>query len=87
VTRQRLGALGALIFCPCHWIGGAVLLGGTAATAWLARHLAGVLVLLGVPFLVSLWLLLRRMSPAECERCVQAGTGRAGAAAAGDVHA
>jgi hypothetical protein len=72
MKRQRLGAIGALIFCPCHWIGGAVLLGGTAATAWLARHLTGVLVLLGVPFLISLWLLIRRVPAAACERCAPA---------------
>lgn len=36
-----------------------LLLGGTAGSAWLARHLPALAVALGILFALSLWLLLR----------------------------
>lgn len=78
MKRQTLGAIGALITCPCHWIGVAVLVGGSAATAWLARYLPALLVVLGVPFLISLWFLFRREPGAACARCAPGASGGTG---------
>jgi mercuric ion transport protein len=78
MKRQTLGAIGALVTCPCHWIGIAVLLGGTAATAWLARYLPALLVVFGVPFLISLWFLFRREPSGACERCAPGARGGVG---------
>ena len=58
-SLKTLGGIGAVLTCPCHAVPLVLLLAGTAGGATLARHLPVLLVVLGVVFLASLWLVLR----------------------------
>lgn len=64
---RTLGGIGALLTCPCHVVPLLLVLGGTAAGAWLGRHLPVVTVALGMLFLLSLWLLLREGRSADSD--------------------
>ena len=66
-SLKTLGGIGAVLTCPCHAVPLVLLLGGTAASAWLARHLPAVVVALGILFALSLWLLLRREAGATAD--------------------
>ena len=75
---QHIGALLAMLTCPCHAVPLLFILGGTATGAWLAQHFTALIGALGVVFLFSLWLLFwpawkrRNASCAACdaeERC------------------
>ena len=68
-SLKTLGGIGAVLTCPCHAVPLVLLLGGTAASAWLARHLPAVVVALGIHFALSLWLLLRREAGATAGAC------------------
>jgi hypothetical protein len=56
---KAVAGIGAFLTCPCHAVPLLLLLGGTAGSAWIARHLPALVIALGIVFLVSLWLLLR----------------------------
>ena len=70
---QHIGALLAMLTCPCHAVPLLFLLGGTATGAWLARHFTALIGALAVVFLFSLWLLFwpawkrRNASCAACD--------------------
>lgn len=83
--RRTVGAVGALLTCPCHAVPLALLFaGGTAGGAWMTRHLPVVLLILLALFLLSLWLLFRSEpgaaradGMAACGTCGRAGTSEA----------
>ena len=70
---QHLGAVLAMLTCPCHAVPLLFVLGGTAAGAWLAQHFTALIGVLAVVFLFSLWLLFwpawkrRKASCAACD--------------------
>ena len=76
-SLKTLGGIGAVLTCPCHAVPLVLLLAGTAGGATLARHLPVLLVVLGVVFLASLWLMLRPDRPtgaaAACDTCAAPG--------------
>lgn len=57
---KTLGYIGALLTCPCHAALVVLLLGGTAAGAWLTANMWLVLLALTVAFAFFLWLALRK---------------------------
>ena len=69
VSRSnRLGALVAILTCPCHVGVAIILLSGTAVGGWLASQRAWLYMLFTILFVVGLVLLFRR-DPAHCNRC------------------
>ena len=68
-SLKTLGGIGAVLTCPCHAVPLVLLLGGTAGSAWLARHLPALVVALGVLFALSLWLFLRREPRTTADAC------------------
>jgi MFS family permease len=66
--RNRLGALIAVLTCPCHVGVAAILVSGTAIGGWLAAQRAWLYVLFTVLFAGGLVLLFRR-DPADCDSC------------------
>lgn len=66
--RNRLGALLAILTCPCHVGVAAILLSGTAVGGWLAAERAWLYLLFTILFAAGLVLLFRR-DPADCDRC------------------
>jgi MFS family permease len=66
--RNRLGALLAILTCPCHVGVAAILLSGTAVGGWLAAGRSWLYLLFTLLFVTGLVLLFRR-DPADCERC------------------
>jgi MFS family permease len=66
--RNRLGALVAILTCPCHVGVAIILLSGTAVGGWLAAQRAWLYVLFTILFVGGLLLLFRR-DPADCDRC------------------
>ena len=60
---ETLGGIGAVLTCPCHAVPLVLLLGGTAGGAALARHVPVLLVVLGVVFVASPWLMLLPAGP------------------------
>jgi mercuric ion transport protein len=66
--RNHLGALVAILTCPCHVGVAIILLSGTAVGGWLAAERAWLYVLFTILFVGGLLLLFRR-DPAECDRC------------------
>lgn len=58
-SLKTLGGIGAVLTCPCHAVPLVLFLGGAAGSVWLTRHLSVLLLVLGLVFLLSLWLLLR----------------------------
>ena len=69
VSRSnRLGALVAILTCPCHVGVAIILLSGTAIGGWLASQRAWLYMLFTILFVVGLVLLFRR-DPADCNRC------------------
>jgi MFS family permease len=66
--RNRLGALVAILTCPCHVGVAIILLSGTAVGGWLAAERAWLYVLFTILFVGGLLLLFRR-DPADCDRC------------------
>jgi MerE protein len=66
--RNRLGALLAILTCPCHIGVAIILLSGTAAGGWLAAQRAWLYVLFTLLFVGGLVLLFRR-GDATCDRC------------------
>lgn len=85
--RRTVGGIGALLTCPCHAVPLLLLLGGTAGSAWLGRHLALLVVALGVVFLGSLWLLLSDKSQGvtACRTCGAADDATHAHTESGDV--
>ena len=65
--RNRLGALVAILTCPCHVGVAIILLSGTAVGGWLAAQRAWLYVLFTLLFVGGLVLLFRR--DAACDRC------------------
>ena len=65
--RNRLGALVAILTCPCHLGVAIVLLSGTAVGGWLASQRAWLYVLFTAAFATGLVVLFRRV-PKTCER-------------------
>ena len=69
VSRSnRLGALVAILTCPCHVGVAIILLSGTAVGGWLASQRAWLYMLFTILFVVGLVLLFRR-DRADCNRC------------------
>ena len=69
VSRSnRLGALVAILTCPCHVGVAIILLSGTAVGGWLASQRAWLYTLFTILFVGGLVLLFRR-DPADCNRC------------------
>ena len=69
VSRSnRLGALVAILTCPCHVGVAIILLSGTAVGGWLASQRAWLYMLFTILFVFGLVLLFRR-DPADCNRC------------------
>jgi len=66
--RNRLGALLAILTCPCHIGVAIILLSGTAVGGWLAAQRAWLYVLFTLLFVGGLVLLFRR-GDAACDRC------------------
>jgi MFS family permease len=66
--RNRLGALIAILTCPCHVGVAIILLSGTAVGGWLAAQRAWLYVLFTLLFVGGLVLLFRR-DAAACDRC------------------
>lgn len=66
--RNRLGALVAILTCPCHLGVTVALLSGTAVGGWLAAEQAWLYVLLTAAFVGGLVILFRRDASA-CDRC------------------
>ena len=66
--RNRIGALVAILTCPCHVGVAIILLSGTAVGGWLATQRAWLYILFTVLFAGGLVLLFRR-DPADCDRC------------------
>jgi MFS family permease len=66
--RNRLGALVAILTCPCHVGVAIILLSGTAVGGWLASQRAWLYVLFTLLFVGGLVLLFRR-DDAACDRC------------------
>lgn len=56
---RTAAGIGALLTCPCHVVPLLLLLGGTAGSVWIARHLPALMVASAIVFVISLWLLLR----------------------------
>jgi hypothetical protein len=66
--RNRLGALLAILTCPCHVGVAIILLSGTAVGGWLVAQRAWLYVLFTLLFVGGLVLLFRR-DDAACDRC------------------
>jgi MFS family permease len=66
--RNRLGALVAILTCPCHLGVGIILLSGTALGGWLAAQSAWLYVLFTAAFVGGLVVLFRR-DASDCDRC------------------
>jgi MFS family permease len=67
-TRNRAGAIVAMLTCPCHVGVATILLGGTALGGWLAAERAWLYVLFTVLFVAGLVLFLRP-DPDACDHC------------------
>ena len=65
--RNRLGALVAILTCPCHVGVAIILLSGTAVGGWLASQRAWLYVLFTAAFVGGLVALFRRV-PQTCSR-------------------
>ncbi len=57
--RNKLGALLAVLTCPCHVVMLGFVLTGTAVGTWLLAVRAYLLLLFTLLFLVGLWLMVR----------------------------
>ena len=66
--RNRLGALIAILTCPCHVGVAIILLSGTAVGGWLAARQEWLYVLFALAFAGGLVVLFRR-DPNACDRC------------------
>lgn len=69
---QHIGAILAMLTCPCHAVPLVFILGGTAAGAWLSAHFTALVGVLAAAFLVSLWLLFWpawKRRNASCNTC------------------
>jgi hypothetical protein len=64
--RNKMGAIIAVMTCPCHAAMIVLLLAGTAVGSWLAAIQAYLYVGFTAIFVVGLWLMLRR-SGTTCE--------------------
>jgi cobalamin biosynthesis protein CobD/CbiB len=65
--RNRVGALVALLTCPCHLGVAIILLSGTAVGGWLASQRAWLYMLFTAAFATGLVTLFRRV-PQTCNR-------------------
>jgi MFS family permease len=65
--RNRVGAVVAILACPCHLGVAIILLSGTAVGGWLASQRAWLYVLLTAAFVGGLVALFRR-APDTCRR-------------------
>jgi hypothetical protein len=65
--RNRVGALVALLTCPCHLGVAIILLSGTAVGAWLASQREWLYMLFTAAFATGLVTLFRRV-PQTCNR-------------------
>jgi cytochrome c biogenesis protein CcdA len=66
--RNRLGALLAVLTCPCHLGVAVVLLSGTAVGGWLAAQKAWLYLVFTAAFVTGLVVLFRR-DPNDCDSC------------------
>lgn len=66
--RNRLGAIIAMLTCPCHVGVAAILLSGTAVGGWLAAERAWLYALFAVLFAIGLAIFFRPDREA-CDRC------------------
>jgi hypothetical protein len=57
--RNKLGALLAILTCPCHVVMLGFLLTGTAVGTWLLAVRAYVILVFALLFLFGLWLMVR----------------------------
>jgi len=57
--RNKLGALLAVLTCPCHVVMLGFVLTGTAVGTWLIAVRAYVLLVFSLLFLLGLWLMVR----------------------------
>lgn len=83
---KKLGYVGALLTCPCHVVLLLLLLGGTAAGAWMAAHMGLAFSVFAAAFLFFLWLATRSERVATdgpvgtaCEPCVPGDAAARGA--------
>ena len=68
-TRRTLGGIGAVLTCPCHAVPLVLLIGGTAGSAWLGRHLPLLVAAPVAGFGVSLWLLFTSAVADDAATC------------------
>jgi MFS family permease len=66
--RNRLGAVLAILTCPCHLGVAVALLSGTAVGGWLAAQQAWLYLLFTAAFVTGLVVLFRRDSN-HCDSC------------------
>jgi mercuric ion transport protein len=85
---KKLGYAGALLTCPCHAGFVLLLLGGTAAGAWLTAHMGLAIGVFAAAFAFFLWLAMRPeratangVDHAVCETCAPDAAGDAAARA------
>ena len=79
--RNKVGALMAMLTCPCHAAMLLFVLAGSGAGAWLAARQAYLYLVFTLAFLLGLWLMVRR-SAVECtsDACLEAAPGERGEA-------